>query len=320
MTMMVNEPMQSVPMQSVPVQSVPMEPAPTQRLNATWASFLAAAQPELRAAADALPWRLGLTQFREQSWETFWTFDPNRRPAHYALAKRISDSNDDARVRSFDRAHHHAVFFGLLFDRLADRQVARSAGYASLRGTLLRAWVDALAEACEDRGLARHAIAKALTLLRAGTRLEASSLRERRLSPARYAEQTRLKLRWCSATPRVLVEQSQGDERAAAFERCYDFFGMSVQCIDDAVDADEDEAIHGVSVPRLLGLSDEALVEAAVVLVERAAEHATRFGFSALCEWLARFDRFLREARLQGDRLRFGREGRALGEVLAVEL
>ncbi|HTV25606.1 MAG TPA: hypothetical protein VMG12_43220 [Polyangiaceae bacterium] len=292
----------------------------TQRLNATWAAFLAAAAPELRAVAESLPWRLGLTQFPEQSWETFWTFDPNRRPAHYALSERMSDQDHDLRVRNFDRAHHHAVFFGLLFDRLADRQVARSAGFSALRSTLLRAWVDTLTEACEDRALARRSIARALSLLRAGTRLEASSLRARRLSPATYAEQTRLKLRWCSATPRVLVEQGQGEERAAAFERCYDLFGMSVQCIDDAVDAEEDEAIHGVSVPRLLGLADEALVEAAVVLVERAAEHATRFGFSALCEWLARFDRFLRDARLQGDRLRFGREGRALGEVLALEL
>jgi len=291
-----------------------------QRLNATWSSFLAAASPDLRTTADSLPWRLGLTQYREQSWETFWTFDPNRRPAHYALSKRISDDDGDPRVRSFDRAHHHAVFFGLLFDRLADRQVARSAGFSSLRSTLLGAWVDSLAEACGDRSLARQAIARALSLLRAGTRLEATALHTRRLAPTAYAEQTRLKLRWCSATPRVLVAQSQGDERAAAFERCYDLFGMSVQCIDDAVDAEEDAAIHGVSVPGLLGLVDEALVEAAIVLVERAAEHATRFGFNALCEWLARFDRFLRDARLQGDRLRFAREGRALGEALALEL
>src|SRR5262245_8052501 len=129
-----------------------------QRLNATWSSFLAAASPDLAAAADSLPWRLGLTQYREQSWETFWTFDPNRRPAHYALSKRIADEIDDPRVKSFDRAHHHAVFFGLLFDRLADRQVARSEGFSALRGTLLRAWVDALAEACGDRALARREI------------------------------------------------------------------------------------------------------------------------------------------------------------------
>lgn len=290
-----------------------------QRLNATWSSFLAAASSEVRASADALPWRLGLTQYREQSWETFWTFDPNRRPAHYALSKRIADE-DDAQVARFDRAHHHAVFFGLLFDRLADRQVARSEGFSALRGTLLRAWVDALAEACGDRARARREIARALSLLRAGTRLEAASLERRRLAPTTYARQTLLKLRWCSATARLLVEQSQGDARAAAFERCYDLFGMSVQCIDDAVDAEEDAALHGVSVPGRLGLLDEALVEAAVVLIERAAEHANRSGFGALCEWLARFDRFLRDARLQGDRLRFAREGRALGSALALEL
>jgi len=283
------------------------------RLNGTGPSCPATALPGWRGFAQ-----LG-EQLDEHSWDTFWALDPNRRPAHYALAQHVCDVSDDPRVRSFDRAQHHALLFGLSF-RMADRPFMRSSRFSSLRDSLLRAWVDALADACCDRALAEQAIDRALSLLRSGAQLEASSLRTWRLAPATYAEQTRLELRWRSATARVLLQQSHGDARAAEFERCYDLFGMSVQCIIDAMDAEEGAALRGVSVPRLLGLADEALVEAAIVLLERAAEQAARFRFGALCEWLGRFDRFLRDARLLGDRLRFGSEGRALGELLAREL
>jgi hypothetical protein len=289
------------------------------RLNGTGPSCSATATPERRAATDSLQGWLGLAQGSEQSLDTFWGLDPNRRPAHYAVAQRVCDVSDDPRVSRFDRAQHHALLFGLSF-RVADRPFMGSSRFSSLRDSLHCAWVDALAEACGDRPLARQAIERALSLLRAGTQLEAASLRTWRLAPATYAEQTRLKLRWRSATPRVFLQQVQGEARAAEFARCYDLFGMSVQCIIDAMEAEEGSALRGVSVPRLLGLADEALIEAAIVLVERAAEQAARLGFGALCEWLGRFDRFLRDARLQGDRLRFGSEGRALGEMLAREL
>jgi hypothetical protein len=257
--------------------------------------------------------------FGEQGRDTFWALDPNRRPAHYAWAKHVCDVSDDPRLRSFDRAHHHALLFGLSF-RIADRPFMGSSRFSSQRDSLLHAWVDALADACGDGSLAQRAIDRALSLLHAGTQLEASSLRTWRLAPVTYAEQTRLKLRWRSATPVLFLQQSQGAARAAEFERCYDLFGMSVQCIIDAMEAEEGASRRGVSVPRLLGVADEALVEAAIVLVERSAEHAARSGFGALCEWLGGFDRFLREAPLQGERLRFGSEGRALGELLAREL
>jgi hypothetical protein len=293
------------------------------RLNGTGPSCPATATPELRAATDSPPGRLGLAHasepFNEQSWDTFWGLDPNRRPAHYASARRVGEVSDDPRVQHFDCAHHQALLFGLSF-RIADRPFMRSSRFSSLRDSLLHAWVDALAGACGDRPLARQAVERALSLLRAGTQLEASAFRTWRLAPGTYAEQTRLKLRWRSATPRVLLQQSQGEARAADFERCYDLFGMSVQCLIDAMDAEEGAALRGVSVPRLLGLADSALVEAAVVLVERAAERAAHVGFGALCEWLARFDRFLRDAQLEGHRSRFGSEGRALGEMLAREL
>lgn len=289
------------------------------RLKGTGSSRTASAKPRLRAVAGSLLVGPGLPAPSEQSWDTFWALDPNRRPAHYALAKRVGETSDDPRVRSFDWAHRHALLFGLSF-RIGDRGFLRAASSSSLGTSLQSAWLDALTDACRDRRLARRTIDHALSLLQAGTQLEASALRSWRLAPATYAEQTRLELRWRTATPRVLLQQSEGEARAAEFERCYDLFGMSVQCLIDGLDAEEACSRNGVSVPRLLGVADAALLEAAIVLVERAAERAARFGFSALCEWLGRFDRCLRDARLRADRLRGGLEGRALGEVLAREL
>jgi hypothetical protein len=289
------------------------------RLNGTGSSRTATAEPEPRAAPDSLLVGPGSPPLGEQSWDAFWALDPSRRPAHYALAQRSNDMSGDPRVQSFDGAHRHALLFGLSF-RIGDRPSLRASRFSSLRDSLQSAWLDALTDACCDRRLAREALEHALSLLQAGTQLEAASLRSWRLAPATYAEQTRLKLRWRSATPRVLLQQTQGEGRASEFERCYDLFGMSVQCLVDGLDAEEASSLSGVSVPRLLGLADEALLEAAVVLVERAAEQAARFGFSALCEWLARFDVFLRDARLRTDRPRGGLEGRALGELLAREL
>src|SRR5688572_30815670 len=59
------------------------------RLNGTGPSCSATATPERCAATDSLQGWLGLALGSEQSLDTFWGLDPNRRPAHYALAQRV---------------------------------------------------------------------------------------------------------------------------------------------------------------------------------------------------------------------------------------
>ncbi len=288
------------------------------RLDDTWIDCQANLPRDLRLTALALPWRLGLTRHPEQGWEAFWTLDPNRRPASYGVVgAEAPPTQRSGGAEPFDRAHHYAVFYGLLFDRVADRQVDSTGELVELRDVLLAGWVESLTRALGDAGTARAVVDSAVAELVEGTRVEDTSLRTRRLTTDVYASQTRSKLRWCSASGRAYVEAREGGPALDAYRQTFDLFGMAVQCMDDAVDAEEDERLHGVSIPSLLGVADESLLEAARTLIVEAERTSSASGFVALAAWLARFGRFLsRAGPAEGDRVRRLREGKALGEAL----
>ncbi len=272
-----------------------------QGMDATYHRLTQCLPAPLRQYGRTLPHRLGLTQWKDGRWEDFWVLDINRdlpayaaedpdRPGHLLVSPEVL-----ARFRS---AHHCAAIHGLIADRLVDRQVAADVGLLVYRGIFLRAWEHELAAARGDGRLAREGLARALVSLRRGTALELKTMARRRMDVATYAVQTREKLRWGGTAAGCLLRHAGQPERAALLERSYDRFCFALQCLDDAMDCEEDERTRGTSVPAVLGLPESALVRALPPLLESAILLAEQARLERLATWMRGFARLVGGIRL----------------------
>ena len=285
------------------------------RMEATYEHLIEELPPPLATYGVGLPYKLGLTADPAGGWEDFWILDPNRRPERYT-ADRISDPLGAEDAERWAGAHHCAVFFGLVYDRVADDQVPPVQPLLSTRRAFRLAWERKLAVAAADEAAARETVARSMVALRRGVHLERAAFDNGRLEVDDYATQTRDKLRWSVATPWCQLRLGASERTANLFERCFDLLGMAVQCTDDGVDGEDDRAVRGTSVPSLLGIPDGGLVMAAAGLVKRATELACSGGFYGLARWLDKFQQFLGNARPEGD----AEENRRLGEALGARL
>ena len=197
----------------------------------------------------------------------------------------------EAALEHLVRAHHHAAFFWVVSDRVADRQAERTEDVVALRRMLLRAWSLSLSEALGDPERARHAIARDLAAWRRGVALDRALYARRRMTPAEYRRSVGLRLRCVTTCTRALLEARSLRGDAAALVRVSDLFLMACQCRDDALDVAEDRATRGASVPDLLGLVPGALVRAGARLAWGAHREAARAGFGAYASWLHGFAR-----------------------------
>jgi hypothetical protein len=76
---------------------------------------------------------------------------------------------------------------------------------------------------------------------------------------------------------------------AALLERSYDRFCFALQCLDDAMDCEEDERTRGTSVPEVLGLPESVLVRALPPLLESAIQLAEQARLMRLATWMRGF-------------------------------
>jgi hypothetical protein len=280
-------------------------------MDASFRGVITTLPEPLRRFSDTLPHRLGLTRWPDGGFEDFWVLDINRDLPGYVVSdlRGVSFEALDA----FRRAHHCAAIYGIIRDRLEDRQVERDPRLSRLARVFRRAWEDQLAEAM-DRAQARAAIARALGSLRRGTRMEQRALAQRRLSLVDYVVQTREKLRWGGAATRCMVELTGDARRAALLERSYDYFCLALQCIDDALDSADDARRHGVNAPELLGLSASVLVRATPALISSALQLAREAELHRLAAWLQRYLRFCEQLEPEGNTT----EDKALARRVAV--
>lgn len=288
-----------------------------QRLDDTFHALVGLADAPLQAYAATLPFQLGIVDTPQGEWEDFWILDPSRNAPVYANEGAVVDG--DA-LQRFRRAHHCAVMFGLVADRLVDRQTAPDVRLDALLSTFYAAWRAALGVACGDQSLADGAVDAAMTAWREGTALEQHTLATRDLTLQRYALQTVGKLRWGSTASLCLLAHSGSQRRLACFQRSFDLFCLSIQCTDDAIDSDEDKALHGVSIADLLGVSPGALAKAAIPLAEEARQEAHAGEFHELGRWLTRWRTFLENSRPDGDPVANLADGLRLGQALTKEL
>jgi hypothetical protein len=252
----------------------------------------------LRRFSDTLPHRLGLTRWPDGGFEDFWVLDINRDLPGYVVSDLRGVSFEA--LDCFRRAHHCAAIYGLIHDRIEDRQVEPDPRLNRLAKVFRKAWEDQLAEAT-DRPRARAAITRALNSLRRGTRMEQRALAGRQLSLVDYVVQTREKLRWGGATTRSMVELTGDPRRASLLERSYDYFCLALQCIDDALDSADDVRRQGVCAPDLLGLSPSVLVRTTPVLISTALQLARQAELHRLAAWLQRYLRFCEQLEPDGN-------------------
>ncbi|WP_433936439.1 hypothetical protein AB3662_17325 [Sorangium cellulosum] len=279
----------------------PRAPAPS--VDATYRALLPELPLPLREVAARLPHRLGLTASPDGTWEDFVELPPNRDLPFYAAedpARPGALVVSEASLDRYREAHHWAGVFGLVADRLADRQVAPDPALARLRAIFLRAWERALALATGDRRLARGAIADALAAWRRGVAAERRALALGALDPAAYAAITGQKLRWIAATSRCLVAASGDPARALLLQRAYDAFLFALQCRDDATDCAEDAAVRGTSIPAALGYPPGGLFRAAPKVARVAVALAEAGGFQRLASWIAAWARAVDARRAPG--------------------
>lgn len=268
-------------------------------MDRTWQSYLDGLEGQERSLARRALRSLRLAPEREPAWDEFVRHAPNRSLPRFGVPDHALHLADEPTLQRFVRAHHHAAFFWIVSDRVADRQLARTEDVVALRQMLLRSWALALAEAVGEPVAARRAIARDLAAWRRGVALDRALFARGRMTPAEYRRSVGLRLRCVATCTRALLEARSLRGDAAALVRVSDLFMMACQCRDDALDVAEDRATRGASVPDLLGLVPGALVRAAARLAGGASREAARAGFSAYAAWL---DRFAREANvgLQG--------------------
>lgn len=259
-------------------------------LGATWRAFVGSLERGERAALEEALVSIGIRgDETAHAWDAFVRLAPNRAMPRYALTASAARHLSAPALDRFVTAHHHGAFYWNLADRIVDHQAHPTPALTAARGTLLAAWVDALAACVGDRGAARAIIARDLREWRRGVDLGRAALRLGRTSPEEHLRAVSARLCCVSTAARAMLESVGERAAAAAFRRACDLFLFACQCRDDAVDDDEDRRCLGRSTSDLLGVSAGGLFRAATRLTRWAAVEAARGGFDAFARWLDGF-------------------------------
>jgi hypothetical protein len=268
----------------------------------------------LHAMAVGLLAEVGLAGPAGARWDEIFKLEPCRDLPIFAVAPDLPV--EEQRLEAFRVAHHCACFCGVLADRLADRQVDPSPALDQLLAHFWAHWRRALGEADGDLALSDRAIVLGLRTWRRGVQLEQAALAGGSLSLRRYARIILLKLGWAGIASECLLRQVPNPRRARAFRHAYLLLMLGMQCIDDAADSTEDEALHGASFPAVLGFPPAGLFAAGGQLTRAAAAAAREGGFERLAQWSSERAEELNSLTSE----RVSMEGRLAGLVIASTL
>jgi hypothetical protein len=256
-------------------------------VDETYEAVVSGLPPRLWSLARRAPVSLGLTKSPEGGWAAFVPIHPNRELVYYA-AEGLALSPQS--LRRYQVAHHAAGFYGIVADRISDRQAPRGGAWLALRAELLSAWKGRLVDAVANRRRALATIAAALRDWRRGRQIERHHLRPGALR-GHYGHIVLLKLGWISATARRMLMEAGARRRARYLGRAYHLFLCALQLRDDLLDAAEDARLTGIDVATALGVSPGGMVRAASALLVSATAAARRGALFALADWMDDFAR-----------------------------
>jgi hypothetical protein len=304
---------------AVPPEAHPPELPGAPSIEDSYRTLVGTLRAPLRALAERLPWRLGLTKSPDGGWSDFVGLHPNRAlPVYAAQAPGGRLGVGQADLFRYLRAHHYGGFTWLLHDRLEDGQVDDPEDELyELADVFERRWREALAIAAGDSGLSDQLCRRAGARWRRGTGAEHRLFADRSVRAPIYATVVREKLSWIAVPSQALLTSDGDVRRVRPFLRAHDLFMLGLQAVDDVVDAEQDRALRGGDLPGALGCSPGALMRVAPLLLRRAAAVAADGGFNWFATWLAAFGDAIVSWRLDGDRL--GDELDAIGIAGEIE-
>lgn len=251
-------------------------------IDETYSSLLVDLPRQLHTVASRLPFHLGLSRHSDARWSDFVTLPPNRDLPLFAAPPEHLLPADLSR---FNAAHHVAAYWGLVADRLGDRQVEPTPELLELREWLLQRWIDALTEATSDRGAAESAVETATRRWRRSLHSERDASAAGCTDLSDYVDATRDKLHWI-ATSACAMYPSPEDPRARSLRLAAELLLVACQLRDDALDDEDDRVLRGAGVASLLGLTPAELYRAAPRVVHGAAFIAASGGHDTLARWL----------------------------------
>lgn len=233
--------------------------------------------PDLRRAAVDLPSRLGIST-PDNLWSAYATLPPV-----VDLPSFVGPAAAELDLALARKAHWYAGFVGLCLDRVADAQAPELSN--ALLSRLEREWVEALGALSRDPVAAEASVGLALDRARAAFVVERAARSVQSMDHPSYIQMTRDKTVWFGLASRELASRVGGPV-THEFDVLFETVMLALQTYDDAIDAEEDQAQQGVSVPTMIALSPPSMLVASAELMRRAAVIAERAQCQPLSLWL----------------------------------
>jgi hypothetical protein len=252
-------------------------------LRRSYAEVLDRLSPSERADAAGLPFRIGITKHPDGSWEDYTGFELLY-DMPVLVARDLLHPPTEELLGQFRFAHHCVGFCGLVRDRIADGQVLLSVSMERACGVLETVARQAIQEAVDPHS-ARH-IRRAFRFWFTGVATERRVLSRKALDPAGYAALVFRKTSWLVCMTLEMIATQEAPGRVDDFKRLMGAVILAMQARDDAMDADEDAALHGCSFPEALGVDPLTLGTFGQWLLRRAVDMAEELGFSTVSKWL----------------------------------
>lgn len=253
-------------------------------IDATYQSVIASLPDDLREPARGLLFELGLARDSKASWSDVFQLKPSRDlPLFAPPADGLCDEHT---LDAFRRAHHGACFYNVLVDRMADQQAAVTPERERLATHFLAYWRRSLADADGDGSHTARVIARGVRAWRRGVGLERAALARRSLDRRRYGRIILFKLGWAGIASECLLRHKVEAHRVRLFRCAFSLLASGMQCVDDAADSAEDEAVHGLGFPTALGFPPAALFTAGALLTRAAASVSAQGRFDRFTDWL----------------------------------
>jgi hypothetical protein len=254
-------------------------------IDSTYHSVMVGLPADLREPARGLLFELGLARTPEAGWSDVFQLEPSRDLPLFAPSADHPD--DEPTLEAFRKAHHGACFYNVLVDRLADQQAETTPERERLAAHFLTFWRRSLAEATGDERQTAWVIDRDIRAWRRGVGLERAALARRSLDLERYGRGILLKLRWAGIASECLLRHRLETHRLRLFRCAFFLLASGMQCVDDAADSAEDEAVHGSGFPAALGFPPAALFTAGALLTRAAASTAAQGRFDRFAQWLS---------------------------------